>query len=90
MSSTSVERLVLRLLFGFLQKNPLGLQLSTFLDLGQHLTDRVSELARQAVLPLEGLGDGLEKPFGGFIMTGTNHGLSMSVTVSAGIPIRTI
>ena len=39
-NSTSVERLALRLPFGFLQKHPLGLQLRTFLDLGLDLINQ--------------------------------------------------
>ena len=35
-----VERLVLRLPFGFLQKHPLRLQLRTFLDLGLDLINQ--------------------------------------------------
>ena len=39
-NSTSVERLALRLPFGFLQKHPLRLQLRTFLDLGLDLINQ--------------------------------------------------
>jgi len=41
MSSTPVERLALRLLFGLLQKHPLDLQLRTFLEIGLILSIKV-------------------------------------------------
>src|SRR6266851_1421876 len=40
MSSTPVERLAFRLLFGLLQKHPLGLQLRTFLEIGLDLINQ--------------------------------------------------